>query len=228
MIRFIFISSIFFSSLFSLDLTKFDDRQTAISKVQEIIIKEEDMAKAYEAYILENYKLPSDSNSLITTVADTLFNKIEFDSKLLSTLTYALKTDLQEDNYIKSLYESNTFRKRTFVVDSKVRFIIKDDFAKQLLYLIKNQTLLIDGIPNCILGVVKYCKDGNHIKVRNSSGVELMTYHKDRFKTGPMIITSDVALHSNIEFSFIPKGAILYDEEGTKYVKTINSIEQLR
>lgn len=55
-----------------------------------------------------------------------------------------------------------------------------------------------------------------------------MYYHKSRFKKGPIIITSDEALHSNIEFTFIPRGALLYDENGTKYVKTLNSIELLR
>lgn len=46
--------------------------------------------------------------------------------------------------------------------DDEISFIVEDDFAKQLLYLITNQTSGISGIPNCPIYPLpissKYCK----------------------------------------------------------------------
>lgn len=228
-----------FSSLFSIDLTSFEGRAQASQDIKGLILKEEEMSKAYEEYILENYDVPT-TNDLVGTstllestfldsIDTTLFNKISIDS--ITKFTYGLKAELIADNYMKSLYESNTFRNRTFIIDDKVSFVIEDDFAKQLLYLIVNQTSGVSGIPDCPIPSIlnfKYCKKDSHIYIHDDSNTELMYYHKDKFKTGPIIITEDTALHTNEEFTFIPKGAILYDTNGMKYVKTINSIELVR
>ena len=44
---------------FSMDLTKFEDRQIMIDEIKAIVLKEEETAKAYEEYILENYDIPT-------------------------------------------------------------------------------------------------------------------------------------------------------------------------
>jgi predicted GNAT family N-acyltransferase len=56
-----------------------------------------------------------------------------------------------------------------------------------------------------------------------------MYFYKENFKKGPIIITSDRTLQTtNAEFDFIPKGAVLYDEDGIKYVKTSTGIEEIQ
>lgn len=237
----LFIFSIFVSFLYSLDLSDFDVRQKVLMQVKEVVLKEEQMAKAYENYILEKYALPSNSSDLETSDFlgtsflnifsnsdySDIFNKISISS--ISTLSYALKSELQNDSFIKNMYESNSFRKNTFYSSSKISFIIKDDFAKHLLYLLSKQT---SGIPDCTTNK-KYCKTGNTIFIydgdNHTTANKLMYYHKDKFKTGPIIITKDKSLQTtNEEFDFIPRGALLYDEDGKKYVKTLTSIEEVR
>lgn len=63
----LFIFSIFVSFLYSLDLSDFDVRQKVLMQVKEVVLKEEQMAKAYENYILEKYALPSNSSDLETS-----------------------------------------------------------------------------------------------------------------------------------------------------------------
>lgn len=55
-----------------------------------------------------------------------------------------------------------------------------------------------------------------------------MAYHIDNFKKGPIVITSDTSLHSETEFNSIPRGALLIDRTGLRYVKTTSSIEALQ
>lgn len=57
----------------------------------------------------------------------------------------------------------------------------------------------------------------------------LMAYHIDKFKTGPIIITDDTSKHiTESAFDSISKGALLYDTNGVKYIKTLDGIEVLK
>lgn len=239
MIRFFSFLVLLYSSLFSVDydLTNFDDRQSAIKEIKKVIIKEEQIVNAYEEYILENYSVPTIANlltnsflgtSFLSNLDLTNFNTITIDTSILSRLSYSLKSTLSDDPFLKNLYDGNTFRKNTFYADNKINMIVQDDFAKHLLYLISKQPT---GITDCTILSTKYCRSGDEIYIYDSTLRTnlLMYYNKDRFKTGPIIITDDTTLQvNNQEFDFIPKGALLYDEEGNKYVKTIDSIEKLR
>lgn len=242
MIRLLTLLSILFSISFSMDLTKFEDRQIMIAEMKGIVLKEEETAKAYEEYILENYDIPTLlelegasylGSSFLSGIDTTYFVKLAFDG--ISKLTYSLKEEVKNDNYLKSLYESNTFRKNSFYSGGKINFIVKDDFAKYIIYLVQNQTAGIDGIIDCSLNLLgvslsKYCKDGDNIYIYDDLQVnKLMYFYKENFKKGPIIITSDRTLQTtNAEFDFIPKGAVLYDEDGIKYVKTSTGIEEIQ
>lgn len=55
-----------------------------------------------------------------------------------SKISYALKGDLKSDSTgIKALYESNTFRKRTYYWNNEIHFVLEDAFAKHLFNLIQ-------------------------------------------------------------------------------------------
>ena len=239
---FIFLSNI----AFSLDLTNFEDRQKILQDIKSVILKEESIANAYEKYILDNYEIPDKIDSLYTSnylgqSVDFLSDITDFSSNFNpfsiseNKISYSLKLN---DIQLKSLYESNTFRKKTYIRDNKLYFILEDGFAKHLYDLIKLNNGQIIICPNSIVTVPINCRDNNHIYIgltKKSDGTNfipdkyLMVYHIDKFKTGPIIITNDILKYStdNI-FNSIPKGALLYDINGVKHLKTVSGIEVLK
>jgi hypothetical protein len=246
MIKNIFILIFLFSSLNAVDLTDFNTRQVAIQDIKKVVQSEESIARAYEQYILDKYNIPSDISVLYTTTGDYLGKKVDFlalienfdtyfNSFTLNndSLSYALKNTLSDDSSLKELYQGNTFRKKTYFRNNKIYFILEDAFAKHLYDLIKQEgTALIN--PCTSTSPNKSCIYNNHVYVKPTytAGVItdfLMNYHVDKFKTGPIIITSNTAYHiTKTEFNSIPKGALLYDTTGAKYVKTTLGIEALK
>ncbi|QKJ28106.1 hypothetical protein [Aliarcobacter cibarius] len=239
---FIFLSNI----AFSLDLTNFEDRQKILQDIKSVILKEESIASAYEKYILDNYAIPDKIDSLYTSnylgqSVDFLSDITDFSSNFNpfsiseNKISYSLKLN---DIQLKSLYESNTFRKKTYIRDNKLYFILEDGFAKHLYDLIKLNNGQIIICPNSIITVPINCRDNNHIYIgltKKSDGTNfipdkyLIIYHIDKFKTGPIIITNDILKYSTESaFNSIPKGALLYNANGVKHLKTVSGIEILK
>ncbi|TLT00469.1 hypothetical protein [Aliarcobacter cibarius] len=239
---FIFLSNI----AFSLDLTNFEDRQKILQDIKSVILKEESIANAYEKYILDNYEIPDKIDSLYTSnylgqSVDFLSDITDFSSNFNpfsiseNKISYSLKLN---DIQLKSLYESNTFRKKTYIRDNKLYFILEDGFAKHLYDLIKLNNGQIIICPNSIITVPINCRDNNHIYIgltKKSDGTNfipdkyLIIYHIDKFKTGPIIITNDILKYSTESaFNSIPKGALLYNTNGVKHLKTVSGIEILK
>jgi hypothetical protein len=206
--------------------------------IKKIISEEESIARAYEQYLLDKKSFPtydqlkSDdylSTSFITTFFDTA-KSISISSK--SITNRLLLSELKDNINFKKLYESNIFRKKTYINRSnKIEVFLEDDFAKHLYYLIRKSG---SAIPNCLPSTdeSQYCIENNHLKVYSnkikSTAVLLMYYHVDNFRLGPIIITNQKSLHTNSEFKSIPTGAILYDTDAIKYIKTFDSIEVLK
>ena len=243
MIKNFFILIFSFQILFAESLDDFDYRQKILLDVKRVIQNEESIARAYEQYLLTKYSLPANITSLYSDDGDYLGKSTEFIKGITNfttnfnafsisgnTISYALKTTISEDLNIKALYESDTFRKKTYYRDDKVYFTLEDTFARHLYDLIKATGALVScasvANQNCILNSHIY------IKPTYSSGLitdYLMTYHIDKFRTGPIIITSNTSLQiSSDEFDTIPRGALLYDTTGSKYVKTTSGIEVLK
>lgn len=225
---------------FSFDLNNFDDRQKVLLDVKSIVLYEESIAKAYEEYILTNYAIPNltQIKSLIgdvTTTVTGVTSTLTLDSSL-TIISYGISDALKVDSSIKALYESNTFRKRTYFRNGKINFLLEDEFAKHLYDLIK-QKGSIDNCPNSAFTTPINCKENNHIYIQVTKKLDgtdyvpdtyLMVYHIDKFKTGPIVITNVITDYTKSEFDSIPKGALLYDTDGIKYVKTLNGIKVLK
>ncbi|MDD2886279.1 MAG: hypothetical protein PHY66_00645 [Aliarcobacter sp.] len=225
---------------FSFDLNNFDDRQKVLLDVKSIVLYEESIAKAYEEYILTNYAIPNltQIKSLIgdvTTTVTGVTSTLTLDSSL-TIISYGISDDVKADSSIKALYESNTFRKRTYFRNGKINFLLEDEFAKHLYDLIKQNGAIIN-CPNSVFTTPINCKENNHIYIQLTKKLEgidyvpdtyLIVYHIDKFKTGPIVITNVIADHTKSEFDSIPKGALLYDIDGIKYVKTLNGIKVLK
>ena len=235
---FIFLSNI----AFSLDLNDFEERKSILEDVKSIILYEESIAIAYENYILSNYSIPNLAQIKVligdlTTQVSGITTTLTLNNSAITKISYALSDDLKKaDASIKALYDSNTFRKRTYVRNNEVYFILEDVFAKHLYDLIKTNGEIINAdkpLISCSLN--KVCKKNNHIYVEVQSLVSdmpdkyLMAYHIDKFKTGPIIITNDTSKYlTESIFNSIPKGALLYDITGVKYLKTVSGIEVLK
>lgn len=234
---FIFLSNI----AFSLDLNDFEERKSVLEDVKSIILYEESIAIAYENYILSNYSIPTLAQIKVligdlTTQVSGITTTLTLNNSSITKISYALSDDLKADASIKALYDSNTFRKRTYVRNNEVYFILEDVFAKHLYDLIKTNGEIINAdkpLISCSLN--KVCKKNNHIYVKVQSLVSdmpdkyLMAYRIDKFKTGPIIITDDTSKHiTESAFDSIPKGALLYDTNGVKYLKTLDGIEVLK
>ena len=220
----------------------FQERQAILQDIKNIVQYEESFTRTYEQYILTNYKLPPTVATITTLMGGTITSFVSIDDKVnLTTLSsglpkinYALGDDLKADLSIKSLYESDTFRKRTYVRDGAVYFILEDSFAKHLFDLIKLNSG--NEIKDCSSSNSdKACKRDNHIYI-DATGVTtitiasyLMSYHIDKFKTGPIVVTNDSTKYTTEDvFKSIPKGALIYDIDGVKYIKTTTTLEALK
>jgi hypothetical protein len=221
----------------------FEQRQETLENIKNIVQYEESVSRTYEEYLLNNYKLPTMAN-INTLLGGEISSFISIDINNINTTTltegitkmsYSLGNELASDEGIKSLYEGDTYRKRTYVRNGAVYFILEDIFAKQLFDLIALNNNTNKEIGTCLpSNSDKACIIDNHIyiDVTYTSGEitgYLMCYHLDKFKTGPIIVTSDTSKHiTEDEFNSIPKGALIYDTLGVKYVKTTTGIEALK
>lgn len=265
MIRFIFISILFFNSLYSetVDFTTYASKTKWINLVKQRIDYEERYAQGFEEYFEKNFTFPNQAeiNSLVdldSKVEDNLsegFNPITKNNDL--NLGYGLKDKLKNIEALKKIYENNNLRTRTKVfttkkgikTQTKVYLIFKNDFVKFFRSLKdntskKNLLLKCSASPrswqkgciclssNCNVAGGKGLK--NHIyffknNVRTANNL-LYYYHKDKYKTGPMIINSNILKESNYftnykqQLSLITNGVSLYDKNGVQYVKAPKSI----
>ena len=238
----------------SLDLNNFEDRQAVLQDVKKLILYEELVARAYENLLIKNLELPTTSEievvtddattTIKTLIKNSIYNALSVDSST-TKFSYNLKTgDLvgseEEIANIKNFYEDNSFRKNTYIQDNSVYFILEDDFAKHIFDLINQGKDIKKG---CKIGqsCIQNDKDKlffNHIYIDVDPDADfqddvpekyLIAYHIDNFKTGPIIITSNRSKQTSEKiFQSIPKGALMYDFDGVKYVKTSDSIEILK
>lgn len=228
---FILISTVF---LFA---ETFQERQNTLQDIKNIVQYEESFAKAYEEYILNNYKLPTITQ--INTLLDgnrkdfvSVDNKDKVNSATLTQgltkLNYALSNDLAD---FKSLYESNTFRKKTYVRDNAVYFILENVFAKHLFDLIYLNNNVNKEIKQCTTtNSDRACIYNDHIYIDATFTAStitgyLMCYHIGNFEAGPIIIST---ITSDSIFKSIPKGVLIYDTNGKKYIKTTSGVMELK
>lgn len=225
------------------DSTDYSNRQKILLDIKQIVQKEEEIARSFEKYILTNYSLPANITALYTT--DYLGTSADFTSSISNytdnfkafslldnSLTYTMKDSLEGDIGYKSLYEGDTFRKRTYYRNSRIYLVLEDVFAKHLYDIIKQKGSGLSACSSLASGVSCILNNHVYIKPTYSSGkisTFLMAYHIEKFRTGPIIVTDNTTLHSTeSEFKSIPKGALIYDVKGAKFIKTNQGVEVLK
>lgn len=231
--RKIFVVLLFLTHVLNAIELNFEQRQNLIFNIKQTIVNEELISESIQNYIKTNYKLPTFSNlGLTINPLDTnYFNDYSIDTTNENLIiNYNLKTDIDDASLI-SLYESNTFRDRTFYYLSNnvktIRVILNDEIARHLYGLIKFNG---GDITDCTTSAKDICLviDTNSIRINNSSGTFLYEYKIENYKSGPMTVTSNTTLHTSSEFDFVPNGVSLIDENGIMYVKTDDGIKALQ
>lgn len=238
--RSLIILSLFVINIFcaELDLTKFEDKQMAIEDLKTLILYEEKLAVVYEKFLLDNFKKPSKSDleGLLDslTLKSISLKELTFDDKLNNRLPeIIIKSDLFD------IYKKNTYRNNTYYYDGNIYFIFKNDLASHLFSLIKYNKGKIEDCPSLDssgnwTGTKRNCKYNNHIlidltKIIDSNPSEYnMGYFIENFKTGPIVFDSTNLPLLNEIFQNIPIGAILYDFDENKYIKTKYGIKVLK
>ena len=241
----------FFLSLniLNADDSEFIQQQELFLKVKTIIQEEESIARAYESFILTEKKLPDTLAELKTDVylgtSFTLTPFVEGESvsvdnfgfkKVINNRFKDAKFDgisAEVKQSIQKLYESDLFRKKTYFYDSDTIGIkLEDEFANHLYFL---SSIAEFNLIKCGDATKrKYCWETDDKKIiyiynEDAQTNLLMYYSVENFKTGPIIITNDTSAHiTSDEFNSIPKGALLYDTEAVKYIKTRDSIEVVK
>lgn len=236
----IFLSLFLVYSFMYAEDSAFIEKQKLFLNVKTIIQEEESIARAYESFIINEKKLPITFDELLTDdYLGTTFSLTSFDTSTASVDDFAyvkkinnrLKdTTLENDTNIKNLYESDLFRKKTYYFDSDTIGIkLEDEFANHLYFL--SSTGGFNLIECGTTPKKKYCTQDDDIYIYEEDAQTnlLMYYSVENFKTGPIIITSDTSLHiTSDEFNYIPRGALLYDTEAVKYIKTTSSVEVVK
>ncbi len=221
----------------------FSEKQTILNEIQEQIAYEESVANAYEEYILIFYKIP--------TLVDTNFSKliqtknasssVVVGNQVLNTnlnLSYGIKSDLNSE--YKKIYESNIYRDKTFVMQGKVHFTLESAFAKHIVSLLglKNLSSIqvcpttINSTITCIENSTIYI-DAKERKLDAFTNEKrpnkfLVAYTIDNFENGPIIVEKSSISNNEKIFSIFKNGTLMYDENGNKYVKTLDKIEELK
>ncbi len=230
----LFISNIFCDEL---DLNKFEDRQSAIEDIKALIVFEERLAVTYEKFILNNYKKPL-LNDLLNNIDNFHTKKITLAPLTLTNDKFnnRLPSNITSNEQLFEIYKSNKYRNRTYFYNNNIYFILQDDFTNHIYGLIKYNKGEILNCPTGTLTVTKQnCKYNNHIyfnltKIENSNPIDYeMAYFLENFKLGPVVFDSQkLNIDSNSIFQNIPIGAILYDFEENKYIKTKYGIKVLK
>lgn len=250
MIRIFLLLFIVSSFLNAADSSAFSDKQELLMRVKTIIQEEESIARAYESFIINEKKLPTTFSDLKTAdYLGTTFSLTPFvagniasvnDFEFRKVINNRLKgTSLEDDESVKAIYESDLFRKKTFYYDSDTIGIkLDDEFANHLYFLSSTISSSGENLIECGKATKKkYCwgeedtENENNIYIYEDDAQTklLMYYSIDKFKTGPIIITNDTSLHiTSDEFNSIPRGALLYDTEAVKYIRTQDSIEVVK
>lgn len=238
------IKKIIFSFLFLLSLNANEDltaqKQNTLY-VQNLIEREEKIAKNFEKYILTEFALPSISDLIDDKYLGSNFpleNRMGVDIGFSNTKTLQLKYLISRaeynkiDDYIVQLYNRDLYRNFTNVnfkkddnnikivdlTNSYVEMKLQSDEAKTIFELLKNDKSIQQTCSSPEAG--KYCNNSaKTIRWYNSTS-EWIEYSKKDFEKGNVILSSE-SLLTNTRLEALPVGTYIFIA-GVKYVKLIN------
>ncbi|MDX4050701.1 hypothetical protein Q6A83_07950 [Aliarcobacter skirrowii] len=208
--------------------SNFDNTQNIAKEVKEIIEMEERFINSFENHIIQDFRFVTPSyiadNELIIDNSIKNFDILSFSSNL--------PEELQNDSFAKNLYESSTYRDRSYFVENKIYFNLQNPLAKLLatIMLYKNINS-IEICPEKYTSKIELChlEDSIYVDVEkydyvfeDSSYKEkpskfLLAFSLNSFKNGPIII--EKIDEDEPIFNIFSNGTIFYDRDGIKYLK---------
>ena len=100
--------------------SNFDNTQNIAKKVKEIIEMEERFINSFENHIIQDFRFVTPSyiadNELIINNSIKNFDK----NQNILSFSSNLPEELQNDSFAKNLYESSTYRDRSYFVENKI------------------------------------------------------------------------------------------------------------
>lgn len=212
----IFLIFIIASNIFAIDALVLQKQNTLYT--QNLIVKEETIAKAYEKYLLEEFKIPTmddlqkndDKNIYLGTnfsLKNNFGSNLGFVQNDTLKLVYAISNNNQE--YIKLLYKRDLYRDYTTVyydkttpANSYVEIGLKSKEAQTILNILKSGKNILSSCTNPENG--KYCNlDKKTLRYYDSSG-NWIEYSKKEFTNGNVNVSSidifnDVTIKNSIK-----------------------------
>lgn len=227
---------IIISNLFSIDSLILQKQNTLY--IQNLISKEEQIAKAFEKYLLEEFKIPTmddlQKNDTKNQYLGSNFNlenilgiKLELIDKELK-LKYAITKNFQE--YIKLLYERDLYRDYTTVYKDKtesfVEISLKSKEAQNIFKILKSGKKIAKNCENPVLS--EYCSLNKNIIKYYDKNKDWIEYSKKEFQNGDVNVSSinifdDVDLKDNLK-----TGIYIFVKNTAKHIKFYNEIIKVK
>lgn len=208
--------------------------------VQNLIEREETIAKNFEKYILTEFSLPTMTNLINDSYLGSNFsieNRMGVDIDFSNSKTLRLKYLISKDeynntqDYIVQLYNRDLYRNYTFVysvedtvnnkvnlTDSYVEIKLQSNEAKTIFDLLKNDKTIQKVCSSTLINT--YCSNNKKaIRWYNSSS-QWIEYSKKDFNKGNVILSTN-SLLTDTKLQDLSVGAYIFID-GVKYVKLIN------
>ncbi|QEZ90093.1 hypothetical protein ACIB15232_2012 [Aliarcobacter cibarius] len=214
--------------------------------IQNLIEKEEQIAKAYEKYLLEEFKIPTiedlnknDIKNLYLGTNFSLVNILGFSLNIIPNelkLIYAIKENSQE--YIQLLYERDLYRNYTTInVETKpdksrdlaksyVEINLKSKEAENIFNILKSGNNITIA-KNCS-NKIGWCNlNKNIIKFYNNNG-EWIEYSKKDFLDSNVNVSS-VNIFNDLEIkNRLKTGTNIFVKNTAKYIKYYDDIIKVK
>lgn len=211
-------------------------KQQNVLQTKDLIAREEQIAKNFEKYILENLSLPTIENLKTNNYLGTNFSlanrfgdSLDFKNASNLQLKYAVtKTGL--DNYIKQLYNRDLYRKYTFAnentttpANSNILIKLQSEEAKNILNILRESGAIIESScpPS---SPSRYCNVNEKAIRWYNSTLNWIEYNKKDYKKGNVTLESS-SLLSDDKLEELPVGTYIYLKNGTKYIKLVDDPE---
>ena len=205
---------------------------------QNLILKEEQIAKAFEKYLLEEFKIPTmddlqkndtknlylGSNFHLENIFGTKLELIEKELKL----KYAITKNSQE--YVTLLYERDLYRDYTTVYKDKtesfVEISLKSKEAQNIFKILKSGKKIAKNCENPVLS--EYCSLNKNIIKYYDKNKDWIEYSKKEFQNGDVNVSSinifdDVDLKDNLK-----TGIYIFVKNTAKHIKFYNEIIKVK
>ena len=205
---------------------------------QNLISKEEQIAKAFEKYLLEEFKIPTmddlqkndtknlylGSNFHLENIFGTKLELIEKELKL----KYAITKNSQE--YVTLLYERDLYRDYTTVYKDKtesfVEISLKSKEAQNIFKILKSGKKIAKNCENPVLS--EYCSLNKNIIKYYDKNKDWIEYSKKEFQNGDVNVSSinifdDLDLKDNLK-----TGIYIFVKNTAKHIKFYDEIIKVK